>query len=320
MAFPNVTDIFATTIAKRSRRIQDNVSKNNALLSWIQDNGNVRPVSGGEYILEELSFAENGNAGWYTGYDSLPISAQDVLSAAQFDWKQAAVPVVMSGLEDIKNAGPEQFIDLMEGRMKVAESTMTNLICEGMYSDGTNYGGKQVVGLDAAVPVTPTTGTYGGIDRASYTFWRSKVTTGTAYTSATIQAAMNTMWASLVRGSDRPDLILCDAFMWGLYMASLQTIQRFTNPKKASLGFPSVDYMGSDVVLDGGIGGFATTKTMYFLNTKFLHWRPSSRRNMVPLSPNKRYAINQDAEVQILAFAGNMTCSGAQFQGRLVSN
>ncbi len=319
MAFPNVTDIVATTISKRSKKIQDNVTKNNALLSWIKENGNVRPVSGGDLIYEELSFAENSNAGWYSGYDLLPTSAQDVISAAQYDWKQAAVPVVISGLEELKNSGPEQMIDLMDGRMRVAEATMANLIAESMYSDGTSYGGKQVVGLDAAVPVTTTTGTYGGIDRATYTFWRSKSTTGTTYTSATIQAAMNTMWARLVRGVDRPDLILVDSVMWGFYMASLQTLQRFTNTKKASLGFPSIDYMGSDVVLDGGIGGFATTGTMYFLNTKYLHWRPSSKRNMVPLNPSKRYAVNQDAEVQILAFAGNMTCSGSQFQGRLVS-
>jgi hypothetical protein len=38
---------------------------------------------------------------------------------------------------------------------------------------------------------------------------------------------------------------------------------------------------------------------------------------MVPLSPNRRYAINQDAEVQILAWAGALTCSGAQFQARI---
>ena len=55
----------------------------------------------------------------------------------------------------------------------------------------------------------------------------------------------------------------------------------------------------------------------YFLNTKYLHFRPHSARNFVPLSPNKRYSINQDAEVQILGWAGNLTCSGAQFQGRI---
>lgn len=286
----------------------------------MKKNGNIRTFAGGDVILEELSFAENGNAGWYSGYDLLPVAAQDVLSAAQFDIKQAAVPVVISGLDQLKNSGPEAQIDLMEARLKVAESTMANLISAGLYSDGTAAGGKQLVGLDAAVPIVPTTGTYGGIDRATWTFWRSKSTTaGVALTSSTVQAAFNSMWASLIRGMDRPDLILVDNNMWGIYTQSLQVLQRFTDPSSANLGFPSVKFMDADVVLDGGIGGYATTKTAYFLNTKFLHFRPHRDRNMVPLSPNRRYAINQDAEVQILGFAGNMTCSGAQYQGRLIT-
>jgi hypothetical protein len=320
MAFPNVTDIVATTIQKRSKKIQDNVTLNNAALTWMKQRGNVQTFSGGDYIMEELSFAENGNAGWYSGYDLLPVAAQDVLSAAQFDIKQAAVPVVISGLDQLRNAGPEKMIDLMSSRLAVAEATMQNLMAAGLYSDGTGAGGKQIVGLDAAVPVTPTSGVYGGIDRATWAFWRSKSTTaGSALTASTVQGAMNTMWASLVRGMDRTDLIIMDSNFWGLYMSSLQAQQRFTNPGKANLGFPTVQFMDADVVLDGGIGGFATAKTAYFLNTKYLKWRPHSQRNMVPLAPNRRYAVNQDAEVQILAWAGNMTGNGMQYQGRLIT-
>ena len=321
MAFPNISDIVATTIESRSKSIADNVTKNNALLSKLEQRGNTKPISGGSVIFQELSFAENGNAGWYSGYDLLPVAAQDVISAAQFDIKQAACPVVISGLEMLQNAGREQMIDLMEGRIGVAESTMANLLAGGVYSDGTANGGKQVTGLDAAVPVDPTTSaTYGGINQQTWTFWRNQVLSGNSETSATIQGRMNTLWASLVRGLDRPDLIVMDNIMWGLYMASLQAQQRFTSPSKGNLGFPSIEFMDAEVVLDGGIGGFATTKTAYFLNTKYLHWRPHSARNMVPLNPSKRYAINQDAEVQIIGWAGNLTCSGRKFQGRLISS
>lgn len=316
-AFPNVSDIVATTIEKRSKKIQDNVTKNNGLLAYIKDKGNVREFSGGSVIYEELSFAENSNAGWYSGYDQLPVAAQDVISAAQFDIKQAAVPVTISGLDELKNDGPEQMIDLMSGRMDVAEATMMNMVAAGMYSDGTGAGGKQLVGLDLAVPTNPSTGTYGGIDRAVWAFWRSKATNIASVTSLTVQAAMNAMWASLIRGSDRPNLILMDTLWWTQYMASLQALQRFTQAESGRLGFPTIKFMDADCVLDGGIGGFAAARTCYFLNTKFLYYRPHRRRNMVALSPNRRYAVNQDAEVQILAFAGNMTASGSQFQGRL---
>ena len=316
MSFPNVSDIIATTIESRTKKIADNVTKNNALLAKMSMGGRVKSVSGGTKIYQEISFAENGNSEWYSGYDLLPVAAQDVISAAEFEFKQAAVPVVISGLEQLQNSGKEQMIDLLESRINVAESTMSNLCAEGLYSDGTGSSGKEITGLDAAVPVDPTTGTYGGIDRSAWTFWRSKYTATTA-TAANVQTLMNAMWASLVRGVDRPDLIMMDSLFWALYLASLQAQQRFQGTETGKLGFPTIKYMDADCVLDGGIGGFGTASTAFFLNTKYLHYRPHASRNMVPLSPNRRYSTNQDAEVQILAWAGNLTSSGSQFQGRL---
>lgn len=317
MAFANasVSDILATTIEKRSRKIADNVTKNNALLMRLKQKGRARPFSGGRLIYEELSFAQNGNAGYYSGYDLLPTAAQDVISAAQYDIKQAACPVVVSGLELLQNSGAEQMIDLLAARIDVAESTMQNLIANGIYSDGTGYAGKQIVGLDSAVSSAPATGTYGGIDRATWTFWRNQVATNTL---ANVDVAMNEVWAKLVRGADRPDLIVCDGAFWNAYISKLQAQQRFASASDtAGLGFPSIKFMDADVVLDGGIGGNAPLNTAYFLNTKYLHYRPHSDRNFVSLSPEKRYSINQDSEVQILAWAGALTCSGAQFQGRV---
>jgi len=326
MAFPSVTDIVATTIQNRSRTIADNVTKNNALSMKLNQRGNVKSFSGGNTIMQELSFAQNGNGGWYSGYDLLPVAAQDVISAAEYAIKQLACPIVMSGLEELQNAGREQMIDLLEGRITVAESTMANLLAGGLYSDGTGSGGKELTGLNAAVPTNPATGTYGGINRATWAFWRSQLTssadltTPAAMSPTNIQEACNLLWSKLVRGSDRPDLIVFDNQFWMMYLASLQNMQRFTQAETGKLGFPSLKYMDADVVLDGGLGGFCPIKTGFFLNTKYIFLRPHSARNMVPLSPNRRYSVNQDAEVQILAWAGNLTTSGSQFQGRLVSS
>ena len=320
MAFPNLSDILATTIESRTRKIADNVTDNNAILKKLSMSGKIKTFSGGSKILQELSFAENSNSGWYSGYDLLPVGVSDVLSAAEFDIKQAAVPVVISGLEQLQNSGKEQMIDLLDARLNVAEQTMSNLLSNGLYSDGTGSGGKEITGLDAAVPVDPTTGTYGGIDRSTWTFWQSAIDTGTVLSAANIQQVMNGMWASLVRGKDMPDLILMDNDTWELYVASLQAQQRFHQAEVGNLGFPTLKFMGTDVVLDGGIGGNATAKTIYFLNCDYIHYRPHASRNMVPLSPNRRYSTNQDAEVQILAWAGNLTSSGSRYQGRVIGS
>jgi hypothetical protein len=321
MAFANssISDIVATTIQSRTHAIADNVTQNNAVLTWLSKQGNMKTFSGGSSILQELSFQANGNAGYYSGYDLLPVAAQDVISAAEYQIKQVAVPVVISGLEQLQNSGKEEIIDLLEGRLAVAEASMANLIANGIYSDGTGSGGKQITGLGAAVPVTPTN-TYGGIDRTVWTFWKNQVVDTSGITAATVQSSWNSLYAKLVRGSDSPNLIIVDNATWQIYMNSLQAIQRFQNTMSADAGFSSVKYMNADVVLDGGVGGNAPANTAFFLNTKYLFWRPHRDRNMVALSPDKRYAVNQDAEVNILAFAGNLTTSGAQFQGRWDNN
>lgn len=328
MAFANssYSDIIATTIESRSRKIADNVTANNAGLARLKARGKVKTFSGGNKIIQELSFAENSNAGYYSGYDLLPVGAADVISAAEFNIKQAAVPVVISGLEMLQNAGREQMIDLLEARISVAESTMANLLSDGFYSDGTGSGGKEITGLHAALPVDPTAASYGGIDGNVYAFWKNYVQ-NSGNTSA-IETDMNEVWAGTQRGSDRVDLILADYTTWVAYLAVAQGRIQFVNSQTADTGFQSIKFFDADVVLDGGIypSGSVTgaagvpAGTMFFLNTNYIHWRPHRDRNMVPLSPNRRYAINQDAEVQILAWAGNLTCSGRQFQGRIDTN
>ena len=200
----NYSDILATTIENRSKKIADNVTNNNALLMRCKQRGKIKTFSGGHKILQELSFAENSNAGWYSGYDLLPVGISDVISAAEFNIKQAAVPVIISGLEQLQNAGREQMIDLMEARLSVAESTMANLICGGLYSDGMGAGGKEIDGLEAAVPLDPTSDTYGEIDSSQYAFWRNATSNQTAANGlepSKIQGYWNGLWAELVRGT-----------------------------------------------------------------------------------------------------------------------
>jgi hypothetical protein len=321
MAFanPSYTDVIATTIQNRSGIIADSVTDNNAVLTYLSKKGNIKTFSGGNTILQELSFQDNGNAGYYSGYDVLPVAQQDVISAAEYQIKQVAVPVVVSGLELLQNSGKQQIIDLLEGRIAVAEASIANLIANGIYSDGTGTGGKQITGLGAAVPLTPTN-VYGGIDSSVWAVWKNQVVDTAGVTAATIQASWNSLYAKCVRGVDKPDLILVDNLTWQAYMASLQAIQRLTSADTGSLGFAAIKYMNSDVVLDGGIDGNCPANTAFFLNTKYIFWRPHAERNMVSLSPKNRVNANQDAETQILAFAGNLTTAGRKFQGRWDNN
>ena len=256
-------------------------------------------------------------------YEVLDISPSDVFSAAEFNWKQAAVAVSISGLEELQNSGKEQMIDLLESRIRNAERTFQNNLSTDMYSDGTADSGKQIGGLQLLVADAPTTGTVGGINRANFSFWQNfkyagVADGGAAVDATTIQAYMNTVYLNVSRGTDHPTLILADNIFYGFYWTSLQQIQRITQEREGAAGFLTLKFQGADVVFDGGYNGAAPASHMYFLNTNYLHWRPHRDRNIVPLSPD-RFAVNQDAMVKLIAVAGNMTLSNAFLQGVLIA-
>jgi hypothetical protein len=316
MASPNsnYTDLIASTLEYMGDEVVDAVTGNNAATAWMKAHDGYKVVEGGRKIIEPVAYAANSNGGYYSGYDQLPLNPQEEFTDSEYDWKQIAVPIVYSGLEtDVQNVGRAQRFDLLEERIKNARRSMANIVATGFYSDGTGSGGKQLTGLLAMLSATPTTGTYGGINRAtaSNAWWRNKYTAVGAISATTCQGFMNTMYYSLVRGTDKPNVILADATAMGGFEASLQTIQRMTDPKMAELGFENIKYKSAAVVMDGN----NTASTMFFLNTDFMRLRVAKNRNFKALP--KRASWNQDAEAVFLAAACNFTASNAYLLGRL---
>lgn len=314
----SITDIIATTIQSRSGELADNVTNNNALLKRLKSKGNVKPFSGGNVILQEIMYNDSttANVNSYSGYEAINIQPNSPISAAQFSIAQYASAVSMSGLEMLQNSGKEAIIDMMEGRIQIAEAQLMNRISNDLYLDGTANGGKNLTGLAAAVADTPTSGTYGGINRATAAnaFWQNKSYSGLTNGGAAVSAAniaqyMTALAIQLVRGSDKADLIVADNSYFQFYVNALQGIQRVTGEGEGGFGFSSLKFYGggqsADVVLDGGLysGGDsintswsgASSTHMYFLNTSYLYFRPHADRNFVPIG-GERQAVNQDAK------------------------
>jgi hypothetical protein len=323
MASPNLNEIVTTTLRNRSGKLADNVTNNNALLSRMKKKGSIKTVSGGRTIVQELEYAQNGTYQRYAGYQVLNIQPSDVFTAAEFDWKQIAVAVTWNGLEiEVQNTGQEAIIDLLEARISNAEKTMANGLSYDLYSNGTADGGLQVGGLQLLVADVNTSGVVGGIDRAQWPFWRNQVfsgaTNGTGAPSATnIQGYMNQLWLLTKRQNDVTDLIIADNNFFQFYWTSLQAIQRIQQADDGEAGFQRLKFMGADVVADGAIGAACPLNHMYFLNTDYIKYRPSSKRNMTPLETVS--SINQDASVRLIVWAGNMTLANAMLQGVMIA-
>ena len=319
MASPNAvfTELVSTTFRKHRKEIVDNVSKNNALLRRIYAKGQVRKEDGGLTITAPLDYAENGTYQRYSGYDVLNIGASEVISAAEFQWRQIAINVVANGMELRTNSGDSRIINLVKSRMKNAMRTFKNNFSSDVYSDGSLA--NQINGLQALV-ANAGTGTVGGIDSSTWTFWRNKVQSAAAPLQGggaivpgptTIESLMLPLWLSLTRGDDQPDLIVMDNNYFTFFEQSQTSIKRYTDETKANAGFVSLKYKGADVIFDGGSG--IPANTAYFLNTDYLELVVHKDADMTVMDELKPY--NQDAAVVPVLWMGNMTVTNRALQG-----
>ncbi len=321
MPSPNAvfTELVTTTYRKHRKDLKDNVSKNNALLRRIYKKGNYRMEDGGLTIVQGLDYAQNQTYQRYSGYDVLNIGASDVLTAAEYQWRQVAVNVTASGQELRTNSGDSRIINLSKSRLKNAMRTFKNNFSADLYSDGTLP--NQINGLQALVSDTGL-GTVGGIDASTWSFWRNQVQSAAAPIGGggavtvgptTIEKLMLDLWLSLVRGDDQPDLIVADNNYFSFYEQSQVSLKRYTENKEADGGFATLKYKGADVIFDGGSG--IPANRMYFLNTEYIDLVVHPDADMEVMEEMRPY--NQDAEVIPMLWMGNMTIGNRRLQGIL---
>lgn len=319
MASPNstFTELVTTTFRKHRKDIKDNVSKNNALYRRMMAKGMTRNEDGGLSIVEPLDYAANSTYLRYSGYDVLNVSASDVLSAAEFQWRQVAINVTASGQELRLNSGESKIISLVKSRIKNAQRTFKNNFSGDIYGDGTLP--NQINGLQALV-ADAGTGTVGGIDSSTWTFWQNKVQSAAAplqgggaivVSATTMESLMLPLWLALTRGDDQPDLIVMDNNYYTFFEASQTSLKRYTGSDSASGGFVSLKYKKADVIFDGGSG--IPANHAYFLNTDYINMVQHPDADLTVMDQMQPY--NQDAVVIPILWMGNMTISNRSLQG-----
>lgn len=323
MPSPNAifTELVTTTFRNHRADIIDNVSNNNAFLQRLMKKGMKRTESGGTTLAQPLEYAENSTYQRYSGYDVLNIGASDVLSAAEFPWRQIAIHVTASGQEMRINSGKERIVNLVKSRMKNAIRTFKNNFSFDVYGDGTlpnQIGGLQLLIADNGQ------GTVGGINAATWTFWRNKVQSaaapiqgGGAITpsgaTGVMESLMLPLWMAQTRGDDKPDLILSSNEYFAFYETSQVSIKRYTQAETAKGGFQSLKYKSADVIFDGGSG--IPNAHMYFLNTDYIHLVVHKDADLEVVPEMRPY--NQDAVVVPILWMGNLTIGNRALQGVL---
>jgi hypothetical protein len=311
MSNANYDTILSTTLAHHIPKLVDNVFTARPFFYFLKQAGQIKMVGGGHKIVQPLMTGLNSTAGSYSGYDTIAVTAQTGITAAEFPWKQYAATIAISGIEEAQNRSEEEVIDLLEAKTAQAEHTIVEKLDEMLIAgDGSGNSGKDWTGIKKLVAGHPNDTSIGGINPTTASWWAS-------YREATNEVLtigkMSTAYNTVSEGADQPNMILTTQALYEKYEALLQPQLRFADAGTADAGFQNLLFKGAPVMFDT----YVDAGHMYFLNTKYLRLVGHSDNWFRPtpfVRPN-----NIDARYAQILLYGNLTVSNRNRQGVLTN-
>jgi hypothetical protein len=324
MAF-GPSELVTTTLRKRTKKIQDNVTNHNILLLQGEEHDMIEKNVSGRSLFEEVSFDQNDTFVRYFGDQVVSLASNQVLTALEYEAKQAAVAVTITGRDQRMNSGELGLIKLVKARMAVAESTLANNINADLFSDGALA--NQIGGLKLIISKTPTTGTIGGLSRAAadagflqnYKFATATDWAGGATSAANIKSLYNKVLNNTQQNMNGPKFAIAGKTHYGFINDAAMAVQFLTDPKLAKLGYRNIEFAGIKVVLGASVNFGGQTLIQddltYFIDPKSIRFQFYTGAYFEPLE--KIQSINQDTEAQLVIMMGNATANRFKTNGVL---
>lgn len=307
MSNPNFDNIVATTLKRyftEGGKAVDNIFKRSAALDWIKNTAKL-DAQGGSTAVFPIMHKTNSSFQYYSGYDALtPVHGEEIVTAAEYQWKQAAIFIPMSGMEEAKNSGDRAVIKLLQTKVENAEMTAAEQFETALLQyDGTESSGKAWNGLKDLVGTTTTSG---GIDGNANSYWRSYVPGSAGYTLALHSKAYNTV----SYGADACDFQITTQTLWEKYEGTLQNNQRFTDAKTAEAGFTNLLHRGSKVVWSD----LCPSTYWFFLNSRHVKMAVLAGNWMKFRGFVEPY--DRDAKYGLITCYGTFGTNGRRYLGR----
>jgi len=329
----NYGQLLTAATARRSKAIQDIVYNATPLTRILRDQGRIKVKrAGGPELRIPVEF-DKLQAQWFTGYDKIEITPKELLNSAVFNWSRVVGMFSLTGTEMLYTSGEEEVVDLMAFYMDAAEKSVKEEFETSMVGDGTGAGGRQMIGLGGAIPVTPNTGIYGGVSRVDVANWRTStfdITNGdvspyTTWDSTTARPIIEHIALARSRNGRYADLLIADANAYAPISASFVAHQRLASERLARLGFAGLTYMTPagpvDIVAAGGIGNVMPADTILGIDTQGLALYEFPGQAFVPFHPgNGMRPINQDAIAQGIVWSGQLVLENPLFSYRILTN
>lgn len=299
----NYNELSAITEKYFYPKLVDNVFTSNVLMMRAKKKWyNVRD-GGGTKAIAPVAYALTTASAWYDGSETLDVTANDQITAAEFDWKQIHAAIPITGRDESVNRGKEAIIDFVASKVQLAETTIVDNLGTGLYNDGTNT--KALQGLRLMVD---SAGTYGGINRTNYSWWSAQEdSTTTALTLPLMQG----IYGDCTVGNDKPTIIPCTQDVYDIFWSKLQPQQRWVDKNTADAGFTNLMFNGTPVVVDND----CPSSHMFFLNEKYMSFKVMGDKNFKFTGFIR--PTNQDVAVAHILWMGALCGNNCRMHGKL---
>jgi len=313
---PDFNALLSTTLQNYQPTLVDNIFKDLVLLNHLNERGRVVVEEGGTSIVEPLMYAVNNTVSSYSGYDTIDLTPQDGISAAEYQWKQMAASIAISGIEEAKNRGAEAIIKLLNAKVQQAEMSLKSSLNDQLFSDGTGNGGKDFNGLTNIIGTQ--NNTVGGINASSNSWWNPTQATTMAATLSLVNMA--DVYNRTSKGSDVPDLIITNHSLFEKYESLLTPNVRYQDVAKANSGFTNLMFKQTPIVFDLALATDASDAPMFFMNSKYLKLTGLNGYWFTTTEFQKGTVAGVDARYALVMSFGELTCSNRQRQGFLTAD
>jgi hypothetical protein len=258
----------------------------------------------GEGVRWPVRYAGNASAGSYAEGDSGAGAGNQGFKKAFLGWKLNKVEVEVSGLAQAVGDAGGMIVPALRTELDLGLSDMRGNINTQLMSDGTGNSGKDVTGLFAAIADT---GTYAGLDRGTYTWWKAYVSANGGTPRNLTEELIRTVKSTVEARGGRVTAIYAGSTQWYRYGDLLRAERRQQNPTSLTGGYQALDFEGVPLIK---VPGYPQTR-MDFVNEELLEYMVLKDFEAKPMAKTK------DSDVIWITHYSQLVCRNPYRMGSL---
>lgn len=225
----------------------------------------------GRTLRSPIKVSKNTTGQSFRGLDTFSVAATDNRQYLEFTPSFYQITCALPGDELSVADTDDKVLDLMKLTIQSDTEDMADDLGTIFYSDGTGNSSKDPLGLAALVDDGNAVATIGGLSRSTYATLASTVT---ASSGTLTLAKVDTLWAAVTSGAQKPTTIYTTETVFNLYGQLLRPQERinkdasFMKGLESSTGFTGLAYNGKSVVMDEK----CTSGAFIMLNENYVDW------------------------------------------------